>query len=184
LIRFVIGPDGGVVADVDERLPGRGLWVSADPAMLELARRRNLFAKAARSPVRVPDNLVRHVEGLLVRRCRELLGLALRAGRAAFGYHKVREWLIAGKGVVLLEARDGSPGECARLRALGGGLPVIAVLTADELGTATGRARVVHGVMANGRLAEAFAREASRLTAFRTAPDRRQQANSIDREVI
>jgi predicted RNA-binding protein YlxR (DUF448 family) len=171
LVRFVIAPDGEVVPDIDERLPGRGLWVTADRAALESAQRRKLFTKAARSAVRVPDDLAQRVERLLVRRCRELLGLASRAGQAAFGYQKVREWLIARKGAVLLEASDGAPGDCAKLRALAE-LPIVGILTSEELGAAVGRARLVHGVLMQGKLSDAFAREAFRLAGFRAAPDR------------
>ena len=48
LIRFVVSPDGVVVPDVLERLPGRGIWVSADRAALDLAVKKNLFSRAAR----------------------------------------------------------------------------------------------------------------------------------------
>jgi uncharacterized protein len=171
LVRFAIAPDGEIVPDVDERLPGRGLWVTADRAALETARRRKLFAKAARASVRVPADLAQQVERLLVRRCRELLGLALRSGQATFGYQRVREWLIARKGALLLEASDGAPGDRAKLRALAGELPVVAVLTAEELGAAVGRTRFVHGVLLPGRLSDAFAREAQRLAGFRAVPD-------------
>ena len=37
LIKFVVGPDGQLVADVFGKLPGRGLWVSADRATIEKA---------------------------------------------------------------------------------------------------------------------------------------------------
>jgi hypothetical protein len=157
--------------------------VTADGAALEIARRRKLFAKAVRASVRVPDDLAQQVERLLVRRCRELLGLALRAGQAAFGYQKVREWLIARKGALLLEASDGAPGDCAKLRALAGELPVVGVLTAEELGAAVGRARFVHGVLLPGKLSDAFAREAYRLAGFRTAPDRSRPSEPTRREV-
>ena len=30
LIRFVLGPDGAVVPDLKEKLPGRGVWLTAD----------------------------------------------------------------------------------------------------------------------------------------------------------
>jgi uncharacterized protein len=183
LVRFVIAPGGEVVPDVDERLPGRGLWVTAEGAALEIARRRKLFAKAIRASVRVSDDLAQQVERLLVRRCQELLGLALRAGQAAFGYQKVREWLIARKGALLLEASDGAPGDCAKLRALAGELPVVGVLTAEELGAAVGRARFVHGVLLSGKLSDAFAREAYRLAGFRTAPDRLRPSEPTRREV-
>ncbi|HLF58858.1 MAG TPA: DUF448 domain-containing protein, partial [Alphaproteobacteria bacterium] len=29
LVRFVLAPDGTVVPDINERLPGRGLWLTA-----------------------------------------------------------------------------------------------------------------------------------------------------------
>ncbi len=167
LVRFVVAPGGALVPDVDEKLPGRGLWVTASRAAVETACRRKLFAKAARAPVRVPDDLPEQVEALLSRRCRDVLGLAARAGQAVFGHQKVREWLIARKGGLLLEASDGAPGECGKLRALAGDRAVVDVLTAEELGAALGRGHFVHGVIAPGRLAERFAREASRLAGFR-----------------
>ena len=30
LIRFVVGPDGQIVPDLSEKLPGRGIWVAAE----------------------------------------------------------------------------------------------------------------------------------------------------------
>jgi predicted RNA-binding protein YlxR (DUF448 family) len=44
LIRFVVSPGGMVVPDIEERLPGRGMWVSADRAALDTAVRRKVFA--------------------------------------------------------------------------------------------------------------------------------------------
>ena len=40
LIRFVADPDGQVVPDLAEKLPGRGFWVVAERAALEAASRR------------------------------------------------------------------------------------------------------------------------------------------------
>lgn len=175
LVRFVLTPDGAVVPDVDEKLPGRGFWVASTRTAVETARRRRSFAKAARATVRVPDELACQVEELLSRRCRDILGLAVRAGQATFGYQKVREWLIAGKAGLLLQASDGGSGDRGKLRALSGGLPVIDVLTAEELGAAVGRERFVHGAIAPGRLSERFEREASRLAGFRIGPESGQK---------
>ena len=51
MIRFVVGPEGDVVPDLARRLPGRGLWVTAERATLERAVEKNLFSKAARAAV-------------------------------------------------------------------------------------------------------------------------------------
>ena len=48
MIRFVLDPDGRVVPDLKEKLPGRGLWVTADRAILAQAAAKNAFAKAAK----------------------------------------------------------------------------------------------------------------------------------------
>jgi len=163
MLRFVLGPDGRVVADVDGRLPGRGVWVQAERTVLQRACARGTFARAFRRPVEVSADLCDQVERLLRRRAIELVGLANRAGQAVFGFEKCRQWLAAGRGAVLLGASDGSLPERARLRGFGGGQTVSDLLTAAELGRAVGRPEVVHGVIAAGRLAERLTTEAARL---------------------
>lgn len=52
LVRFVLDSEGNVVPDIEVKLPGRGIWISADRRMIENAAKRNLFAKAAGGPRR------------------------------------------------------------------------------------------------------------------------------------
>ena len=84
LLRFVIGPDGTVVPDIDERLPGRGLWLTPRRDIVATAAAKGLFAKAARRRVVLPSDLAGEVEQLLRARCLALLGLARRAGQLQF----------------------------------------------------------------------------------------------------
>jgi uncharacterized protein len=179
MVRFVVGPNGEIVADVAERLPGRGFWLSADRDVLMKAGAKHMFAKAARRAVRVPDDLVDQVEGALVRRCLSLVGLARRAGQAVVGYEKAREWLKSGRNGVVVAAIDGSAGGRAKLEALASGAP-IAVLRADELGAAAGRDRAVHIVLSPGRLADSLKREAGRLAGFRRADVRAVNCAGVD----
>ena len=65
LVRFVVGPDNIVVPDVAGRLPGRGIWLSADRNVIKTACARNLFAFAARRQVQVDNALDEQVEQLL-----------------------------------------------------------------------------------------------------------------------
>lgn len=168
LVRFVIDPAGHVVPDIDERLPGRGIWVSANRHMLSKACEKNLFARAARAQVTVPADLVDRVEGLLVRRCLDTVGLARRAGQAVSGYERVSEWLRAGRGGVLLAAADGAPAARAKMRAASPDVPVVELFSGDELGTTAGRERTVHLVIAPGKLALGVRRQAARLSGFRS----------------
>src|ERR1700750_2449388 len=65
LVRFVVGPEDTIFPDVDQRLPGRGLWLSADRAMIETATSKRLFSKAARQNVHVAADLADTVADLL-----------------------------------------------------------------------------------------------------------------------
>jgi predicted RNA-binding protein YlxR (DUF448 family) len=48
MIRYVVAPDGNVVPDVAQKLPGRGAWVSANRAALAVVIERTLFGRAFR----------------------------------------------------------------------------------------------------------------------------------------
>lgn len=163
MLRFVIAPDRGVVPDLQAKLPGRGIWLSARRDVLETARSRNAFARAARSPVTVPADLAQLVEDGLVRRVTELLGLTRRAGQANFGFERAREWLTSGRAGIVIQARDGSLDERARFLSGRRDVPVAAPLDASALGAVFGRDHVVHVVIAPGRLAAALKLETDRL---------------------
>ncbi len=172
LLRFVIGPDGNLVPDMAERLPGRGLWLSASRNIVKTAGAKRAFAKAARTPVAVPDDLDGQIEGLLVRRLVEGLGLARRARDAVAGFEKVRELLRRGPARVVFAAADGSGSGFGQVRALireqPGEAPIlIDCLSAAELGMAFDRERTVHVAVRPCALAERLIRDAGRLQGFR-----------------
>ena len=162
MLRFVVGPEGVIVPDLAARLPGRGIWLSARRDVLETARTRGAFAKAARGAVTVPPDLPSVLQAGLARRIGDLLGFARRAGQAVSGFQKGREWLQAGRAGLVVQASDGSLEE--RMRFVGTrDVPVVAPLPAAALGAVFGRDHVVHVAVAAGRLAEAIAIETERL---------------------
>ena len=105
LVRFVVGPEGQVVPDVAGKLPGRGMYVTASRPILEQAR-KGQFARAAKAPVTVPDNLAEEVERQLAHRVVDLISLARKGGLAIAGFEKVKEALaLAVMLVVFLPCR-------------------------------------------------------------------------------
>ena len=166
LIRFVVGPDDQIVPDILEKLPGRGIYVSADRAALELAVRKKLFSRAAKMQVSVPDDLVDRVEQMLARRVVDLISLQRKGGRAIAGYEKVKGWLQNEEAEVLIQAYDGSGRGKTKLSTPHFGR-YIGWLTADELGLAFGRQTVIHGALASGGLTLRVVEEAQRLKGVR-----------------
>ncbi len=175
LIRFAVAPDGAVLPDLDGKLPGRGLWLAAERAVVERALAKRVLARAAaavhQGPVQVPADLAERVRAGLERRCLGLLGLARRAGQAVAGFEKVRGWLREGRVAVLLAARDGAADGRARLAAMADGRPVIAAFDAAALGAALGREMAVHVALAPGGLARRLVDEVSRLDGMTAAAD-------------
>lgn len=162
MIRFVVGPDDTVVPDLEERLPGRGLWVAAKRDMIETAAVKRAFSRAARAQVNVPERLTETVTSLLRRRCLDRLGLARRAGLTVFGGDRVKDALYAGRVAALVEASDGSPGERDKMVAAAKGLPLVEAFNRSELGEALGRDEAVHVGLAHGALTASFVIEAGR----------------------
>ncbi len=168
LIRFVIGPEGQLAPDVMEKLPGRGIWVAADRAALDKAVAKGLFARAARQPVKVPDNLTDVVEAQLAHRVVNLISLARKGGGAVSGYEKVKDWLAKDQAEVLIQASDGSERGKSKLSTPYGG-SFIGWLTADELGQAFGRQTTIHAALGAGGLSQRVVEEAARLKGLRVS---------------
>jgi predicted RNA-binding protein YlxR (DUF448 family)/ribosomal protein L7Ae-like RNA K-turn-binding protein len=162
MLRFVLGPESIVVPDLEEKLPGRGLWVGAERRALEKAIAANLFARAARAPATVPADLLDRVAGLLLRRCLRWLGQTHGAGQVKLGDFQVKDALARGDVAFLIEASDGMENGRAKVLSKAGGLPVVTCFTRTELGEAVGRAQAVHLAIMPGRLGEHFLADARR----------------------
>jgi predicted RNA-binding protein YlxR (DUF448 family)/ribosomal protein L30E len=166
LIRFAVGPNGEIVADLAEKLPGRGFWVTAEADILARADAR-VFGRAARASVTVPSNFIAQIEAGLARRLADYLGIAKRAGSLVAGFEKTRAALKAGEVKLLIAAQDGAADGRAKLCALAPGLQEMVALSAAEIGAALGRDAAVHVAVTNARLAKVIGREGARLAGVR-----------------
>ena len=166
LIRFVVGPEGQVVPDILGKLPGRGMYVTADRAALDAAS-KGQFSRSAKQAVTVPEDLAGEVERQLARRVVDLIALTRKSGRAVCGFEKVKGWLAGGERVrVLVQASDGSERGKTKLWTPEGAR-YFGCLTAAELGLAFGRQSVIHGALGTGGLSDRVVEEATRLRGLR-----------------
>ncbi|WP_376876167.1 RNA-binding protein [Albirhodobacter sp. R86504] len=166
LIRFVLGPDNMIYPDLAQKLPGRGIWVTADKELITKAATKGLFARAAKTAVTVPDGLADIVEQGQAIRVVELVSMVRKTGRAVIGFEKVKGWLSEGRAKVLLQASDGSERGKGKLWTPEGGR-WFGCLTASELGLAFGRDHAIHGALATGGLTQRVIEEAAKLTGLR-----------------
>ena len=168
LIRFVVSPDGEVVPDLEEKLPGRGLWLTARADIVRVAVAENCFSRAARRNVSVTSDLANRLELLLDRRCLDLIALARRSGAAVAGFVKVRQALDAGDVAVLIEASDGAADGRKKIGRKAAATETLSHWTSDQLGGPFGRDRAVHVAILSKGLADRLVRDGRRLRGLRS----------------
>lgn len=173
LIRFVLGPDGWIVPDLKEKLPGRGVWLTAAHDIVADAAKRKVFARALKTEVKAPEGLAAQVDRLLAEAALSALSLANKAGEATFGHAKVEEAIARGRVLALIHAKEAADDGCRKLdgkaRGMADGSPVPAVraFSTDELGLASGRTNVIHAALIQGGAARKFLAAAARLERYR-----------------
>ena len=173
LIRFVVGPDGSVVPDLKNKLPGRGVWVSLDVKRVDEAVRRQAFARGLKANAKAAPTLAAEVDALMERDCLQSLSLANKAGAVAAGFAKVEAAIAEGHLTALLHARDaGADGirkvQQAVRRKLGSdSLPQIDLFASSQLDLALGRANVVHAALKAEPASGAFLARCRRLAIYR-----------------
>src|ERR1700692_2588236 len=118
LIRFVVSPQGEVMADLKRKLPGRGLWVSASHRAVAEAVRRNQFSKGFKRDLRVAPTLAADTERLLVQSVIDALAMAAKARQVVSGFSKVEGALEQGHVEELIHASDGAVDGIRKLDAI------------------------------------------------------------------
>ncbi len=155
LVRLMVSPDGTLVPDVAARLPGRGMWITADRAMIDQAVESGQLAKAASRSLKaqvqksaVPQDLGATIDRLLERRCLDRMGLEQRAGHLVTGFDKIKAALTkkgTGKPALLVTATDGAEDGRRKIKAaVGTDVPEVAIFDREALSGALGRENVVH----------------------------------------
>ncbi len=156
LVRFAVAPDGSVVPDLKRRLPGRGVWVTADRATVAVAVKKHHLERAFEGKVTVSPALPDEIDELMLSAATGALALARKAGSLVGGFGKV-EAAIAGEAVIaLIHAVEAGADGVARLAQAGrrrygeAGIPAIRCFTGDQLDLAFGRSNVVHAALLAG----------------------------------
>lgn len=155
LVRLVLGPDGVLVPDIAAKLPGRGVWITADQTLIEDAVQSGLLhGQACRSlkmsldRSAVPEGLADVIEHLMTRTILNRLGLEQKAGHLVTGFDKIRAALgkkSSGGSVLVLAASDSSEDGRKKIQAaVGAHVPSVVLFDREQLSRALGRDNVVH----------------------------------------
>lgn len=167
LIRFVLSPDNIVTPDLDEELPGRGVWVSAERALIQQAIDQKLFHKAFKVNVTVPDALVDLIASMLNKRTLNMLNFARRAGDAIIGFDKVqsacRKLSIP---VYITSSAEDADARRKIQNLLPKGAEIITIWDTDSLSTNFGTENTNHVVLKQSGITNKFLKDYRKLRSF------------------
>ena len=173
LLRFVAAPDGSLVADLKAKLPGRGIWVGLDRAVVGEAVRKNVFARGLKRPLRPAVDLPDEVAAQLRKAAIGRLGLARKAGAAVAGFAKVEAAVAGARLAALLIAADAADDgrrkmeqALRRRRPDAAAVPLIRLLRSEELGLAMGLPNVIHAAVLQSPAGRSFVEAADRLQRY------------------
>lgn len=168
MIRFVRAPDGQVVPDLRRRLPGRGVWVTAQRQVVQEAMKRKAFGRSFKAEVQVDPDLPETIDRLLAEATLQSLAMANKAGRAVSGFSKVEAALRSGQAAVLLHASDAAPDGRRKLAQVARGrVKAVDLFGAEQLSLALGRPHVIHAALFPGPVSAAFIDRSNALARYR-----------------
>ena len=101
--------------DLKNKLPGRGVWVTARQDTLDDAIKRKVFARGFKRDVRIPPDLLGRTRQLLERSALDALAIAGKAGLVVAGFAKVETALAHSRVVILLHAAEAAPDGVGKL---------------------------------------------------------------------
>ncbi len=180
MIRLVMGPNGSLVPDLAKKLPGRGIWISVNRAILENNIASGKFKKAVARSLKAPfgddsSDLPSLIERLLIRRCLDRLGLEQKAGHIVTGFDKIKAEIM-GKSVKnivgYITATDSSDDGRTKLSAaLPEKVMISSLFNREQLSKALGKDNVVHVVVFNSGGAKILKAELDRLQNFQASAE-------------
>jgi uncharacterized protein len=167
LIRFVRGPDGNAVPDLQRKLPGRGVWVTLSRRRVQEAIQKNLFSRGFGTETKASPELADVIGDLLRKLALSYFSLAKKAGLAVSGNSKVEDMVSKNKAQIILHAAEAAPDGRRKIDGLAGpDVAMINIFTVDELDLAFGRSNVIHAAVGRGKLAEKLIWAARRIERY------------------
>jgi predicted RNA-binding protein YlxR (DUF448 family) len=175
LIRFVIAPDGQVVADLKENLPGRGVWVEGRREVIKKAVDKQLFARSLKTQCQADEGLTDRLDGLLNERALQALALTKKAGLLVTGFTKVDGAIRENRALLLFHAKNGADdgkrklaSAIASLQHMGGEpVEVVQCWSIDEMSTVLGLGNVIHAAALAGGASGNLVKAVRRLEKYR-----------------
>ncbi|MBO6917092.1 MAG: RNA-binding protein [Rhizobiaceae bacterium] len=176
LIRFVLAPDGALIPDIKQKLPGRGCWVTAQATYIDQAQKNGLFARSLKTKIEIPGSLSQLVDELMSKSTLGMINMARKAGQFITGSSKVDHAVRNGEALASFHTTDAADDGVRKLNqartffskmAEVEIIPSFRLFSNDEMSQAFGEGNYVHGAALAGSAGDNVVKRASILANYR-----------------
>lgn len=143
LLRFV-ELNNALLPDFNKKLPGKGMYITADRLSVQKALDKKIFHKVSRHNLKIADDFMDMVEKLIKQQALDGLKLAKKAGALITGFEKVREAIKRNTVEFIIDARDGASDGKEKIVLLAKNIEIFNLFSIDELDMTLNRENTVH----------------------------------------
>ncbi|MBP9877407.1 MAG: DUF448 domain-containing protein [Alphaproteobacteria bacterium] len=166
MFRFVLSPENQLIFDLDEELPGKGVWLEASRDSFDKALKSKAFDKAVKGRPLLDFVSHEHIVNRFKLKCLSFLGFAQKKGDVIHGFEKIESYLkllsdpkkakkdSGFTGLLLYADESGVNLDKLQAKARAMGIAEIEGLSVLELSKAIGRDDVVYLYMKGSPLSE------------------------------
>ena len=143
LLRFV-ELNNELLPDFNKKLPGKGMYVTANRLFLEKAIEKKIFNKVSKHNLKVSENFIDIVEKLLKQKALDSINIARKSGALLTGFEKVKEAIKKNNVEFLIQAIDAGHDGKEKMALLAKSLEIFNLFSIDELDATLNKCITVH----------------------------------------
>ncbi len=154
MLRFVADYNNNIVFDVNHKLPGKGIWITADIAVLEKAISKNMFLQKHKN-VKVEELSLEVIANQLKLYILGLISLANKAGLVVLGQDRIGQHLDRDEVKAVIIAKDSSQNSKNKLQFhIKDNTPIVDVFTTADMDNIFPKDKVAFVGLRSGKIVE------------------------------
>ena len=143
LLRFV-ELNNELLPDFNKKLPGKGMYITANRLSLEKAIEKKIFNKVSKRNLKLSDDFINIVESLIKQKALDSINIARKSGALLTGFEKVKEAIKKNNVEFIIQAIDAGHDGKEKMALLAKSLEIFNLFSIDELDATLNKSNTVH----------------------------------------
>jgi predicted RNA-binding protein YlxR (DUF448 family) len=143
MLRFV-EVDNMLLPDFNKKLPGKGMYVTANRLFIQKAIDKKIFHKVSRHNLKIPDDFMDMIENLIKQKALDSINMARKSGALVTGFEKVKEATKKNNVEFIIQATDAGVDGKEKVALFAKSIEIFNLFSIDELDITLNKQNTVH----------------------------------------